>query len=93
MAKDQNLSLNSIKISGPCGRLLCCLAYEYQFYRNARRELPGEGARFTYDGTQFRVVEVNALAGTVKMAGEDGRMLDMKAEQFRFSEGRWQVKE
>lgn len=32
MAKDQNLSLNSMKISGPCGRLLCCLAYEYTFY-------------------------------------------------------------
>ena len=43
MAKDQNLSLNSMKISGPCGRLLCCLAYEYGFYRDARRELPGRG--------------------------------------------------
>ena len=32
MAKDQNLSLNSMKISGPCGRLLCCLAYEHCFY-------------------------------------------------------------
>jgi cell fate regulator YaaT (PSP1 superfamily) len=93
MAKDQNLSLNSMKISGPCGRLLCCLAYEYGFYRDARRELPAEGARFQYDGVLFRVIEVNALSGSVKMAGEDGRLLDMPAAGFAFSEGRWHVKE
>jgi cell fate regulator YaaT (PSP1 superfamily) len=92
MAKDQNLSLNSMKISGPCGRLLCCLAYEYGFYRDARRELPAEGSRFQYDGSLFRVIEVNALSGSVKMAGEDGRLLDMGAASFIHSEGRWQVK-
>jgi cell fate regulator YaaT (PSP1 superfamily) len=93
MAKDQNLSLNSMKISGPCGRLLCCLAYEFGFYRDARRALPGEGARFQYDGVPFRVIEVNALSGSVKMAGEDGRLLDMPASRFAYSEGRWHVKE
>jgi cell fate regulator YaaT (PSP1 superfamily) len=93
MAKDQNLSLNSLKISGPCGRLLCCLAYEYNFYRDARRELPNEGARFAYEGVPFRVIEVNALASKVKMAGEDGRILDMPAARFRYSEGRWHVKD
>ena len=93
MAKDQNLSLNSMKISGPCGRLLCCLAYEFGFYRDARRGLPGEGARFHYDGVQFRVTEVNALSGSVKMAGEDGRTLVMPSSSFTYSEGRWQVKE
>jgi cell fate regulator YaaT (PSP1 superfamily) len=93
MAKDQNLSLNSMKISGPCGRLLCCLAYEYGFYRDARRELPGEGVRFQFEGVLFRVIEVNALNGTVKAAGEDGRVLDMAAARFMHSEGRWQVRE
>jgi cell fate regulator YaaT (PSP1 superfamily) len=93
MAKDQNLSLNSMKISGPCGRLLCCLAYEYGFYRDARRELPSEGVRFQYDGVLFRIIEVNALAGSVKMAGEDGRLLDMPAARFVYTDGRWQVRE
>jgi cell fate regulator YaaT (PSP1 superfamily) len=93
MAKDQNLSLNSMKISGPCGRLLCCLAYEYGLYRDARREMPGEGARFMYDGVQFRVIEVNALSESLKMAGEDGRLLDMPSSRFVFSEGRWRIKE
>lgn len=93
MAKDQNLSLNSMKISGPCGRLLCCLAYEYGFYRDARRELPNEGARFSYDGTLFRVIEVNPLSGSVKAAGEDGRLLDFGAERFDYAEGGWHVRE
>jgi len=93
MAKDQNLSLNSMKISGPCGRLLCCLAYEYGFYRDARRELPGEGIRFIHDGILFRVIEVNALAGSVKVAGEDGRVLEMPASRFVHSEGKWRVRE
>jgi cell fate regulator YaaT (PSP1 superfamily) len=93
MAKDQNLSLNSMKISGPCGRLLCCLAYEYGFYRDARRELPNEGARFQYDGVLFRVIEVNALSGSVKISGEDGRLLDMPSTRFAYAEGRWRIKE
>jgi cell fate regulator YaaT (PSP1 superfamily) len=93
MAKDQNLSLNSMKISGPCGRLLCCLAYEYGFYRDARRELPSEGVRFPYDGTLFRVIEVNPLKSTVKASGEDGRLLDFNAARFEYVEGRWRVRE
>ncbi|MEN6491753.1 MAG: regulatory iron-sulfur-containing complex subunit RicT [Rectinema sp.] len=91
MAKDQNLSLNSLKISGPCGRLLCCLSYEHQFYRDARRELPNEGTRFTYDGTLFKVIEVNVLSSRIRIAGEDGRILDMNAARLKYSDGRWTV--
>lgn len=89
MAKDQNLSLNSLKISGPCGRLLCCLAYEYGFYREARRGMPNEGARVQYDGTMFRVVEVNVPAGRFRLSGEDGRYLEATADRFAQREGRW----
>jgi len=91
MAKDQNLSLNSLKISGPCGRLLCCLSYEHQFYRDARRELPNEGTRFTYDGTLFKVIEVNVLSNKIRIAGEDGRILDMDAAKLKYADGRWTV--
>jgi cell fate regulator YaaT (PSP1 superfamily) len=91
MAKDQNLSLNSLKISGPCGRLLCCLSYEHQFYRDARRELPNEGTRFTYDGTLFKVIEVNVLSNKIRIAGEDGRILDMNAARLKYSDGRWTI--
>ena len=89
MAKDQNLSLNSLKISGPCGRLLCCLAYEFGFYREARRGMPGEGTRIPYDGTTLRVIEVNVPAGRLRLVGEDGRYLEARAERFAQKEGRW----
>ncbi|PKL07238.1 MAG: hypothetical protein CVV51_14635, partial [Spirochaetae bacterium HGW-Spirochaetae-7] len=91
MAKDQNLSLNSLKISGPCGRLLCCLAYEFGFYREARRTMPSEGARIPYDGTVFRVIEVNVPAGRLRLSGEDGRYIEAMASRFVQKEGRWTI--
>ena len=40
MAKEQNLNLNSMKISGMCGRLLCCLGYEYEIYKELNKKIP-----------------------------------------------------
>jgi cell fate regulator YaaT (PSP1 superfamily) len=91
MAKDQNLSLNSMKISGPCGRLLCCLAYEHLFYNEQRRLIPQEGARITYDNTLWKVTEVNVVLGFVKMSAESGRQLIMPSTQFEKVDGKWQV--
>ncbi|AEE17753.1 regulatory iron-sulfur-containing complex subunit RicT [Treponema brennaborense] len=91
MAKDQNLSLNSMKISGQCGRLLCCLSYEYDWYTEARKKLPNEGLRIFYDGTNFRVSEVNPLNGLVKMSGEDGRLLEIAGTRFVQQDGRWKI--
>lgn len=81
MAKVQNLSLNSMKISGPCGRLLCCLEYEYDFYRDAKRGLPHEGSRVRYEDVMFRITEVNVLTGKVRMEG-DGRVVEMAPDRF-----------
>jgi len=92
MAKDQNLSLNSMKISGQCGRLLCCLSYEYDWYAEARKNLPSEGIRLFYDGTNFRVSEVNLISSMVKMLGEDGRLIEVNANRFtRDSLGHWHI--
>jgi cell fate regulator YaaT (PSP1 superfamily) len=93
MAKDQNLSLNSMKISGPCGRLLCCLAYEHNFYNEQRRLIPQEGSKINYDNTLWRVMEVNVVLGTVKLSAEDGRQIQFPAAQFERAEGRWVVKQ
>ncbi|MDR1444279.1 MAG: hypothetical protein LBI94_05325 [Treponema sp.] len=89
MVKDQNLSLNSMKISGPCGRLLCCLAYEHNFYSEQRRQIPPEGVRFDYDGTQWKVVEANVILGKLKLAGEDGRVLSFPSSAFEKIDGHW----
>ena len=92
MAKDQNLSLNSMKISGQCGRLLCCLSYEFDWYSDARRNLPSEGIRLFYDGTNFKITEVNPLTSIVKMLGEDGRLLEVNARRFtKDSNNRWRI--
>lgn len=92
MAKDQNLSLNSMKISGQCGRLLCCLSYEYDWYNEARRNLPTEGIRIYYDGTDFKITEVNPLTSMVKMLGEDGRLLEVNAKRFyKDNNNRWKI--
>ena len=91
MAKDQNLSLNSMKISGQCGRLLCCLSYEYDWYNEARKNLPNEGVRLSYDGTDFRITEVNPLTSMVRMLGDDGRLLEVNAKRFYKDGNRWKI--
>ncbi|GHV58291.1 hypothetical protein AGMMS49579_25530 [Spirochaetia bacterium] len=92
MAKDQNLSLNSMKISGPCGRLLCCLSYEHNFYSEARRQIPQEGARINYEDAAWRVTEVNVVMGHLKLSSEDGRILTIPVSGFEKVEGRWRIR-
>lgn len=94
MAKVQNLSLNSMKISGPCGRLLCCLSYEFDTYSEERKRLPGEGYKISYDNSVFKVTEVNILARTVKLFGEDGRLLEIPSGRIYYDDRtqRWQIK-
>ena len=91
MAKEQNLSLNSMKISGQCGRLLCCLSYEFYFYSEARKKLPPEGLHIFYDGTNFRITEVNPLTSMIKMSGDDGRLIEVNANRFSKENNRWKI--
>lgn len=91
MAKDQNLSLNSMKISGQCGRLLCCLSYEFDFYAEARKKLPSEGIHIFYDGTNFRITEINPLKSMIKMLGDDGRLIEVNASRFIKENGKWKI--
>ena len=67
MAKEQSLSLNPVKISGTCGRLMCCLKYEQEAYEDLLRTTPKVGALVgTADG-KGRVMEVNLLSGLLKV--------------------------
>ncbi len=91
MAKDQNLSLNSLKISGQCGRLLCCLAYEHEWYSEERKTLPNEGIRLHYDDSNFRVAEVNPLTRMIRLQGEDGRVLEIPSTRMVRVDGKWRV--
>ena len=77
MAKEQNLTLNSMKISGPCGRLLCCLSYEFDVYSEARHTLPVHGQRLQFEGEEFRWWTLNVLARRVALQSESGRVMDV----------------
>jgi cell fate regulator YaaT (PSP1 superfamily) len=89
MAKDQNYSLNSMKVSGPCGRLLCCLSYEHQFYQEERRRYPREGALVEFEDSTCKVQEINILTGHVRISGPDGQKatLPLCALQRRTGKG------
>ena len=68
MAKEQNLSLNPLKISGICGRLMCCLKNEEDTYEYLNSKLPAVGEHVTGpDGEQGEVISVNVLRQTVRV--------------------------
>jgi cell fate regulator YaaT (PSP1 superfamily) len=72
MAKDQDLPLNPLRISGACGRLLCCLKYEHPLYVKAHETVPPRGSEVDTPEGPGRVVEVNVPSETVKVRLRDG---------------------
>ncbi|MDR2543480.1 MAG: hypothetical protein LBC80_08565 [Treponema sp.] len=92
MAKDQKLSLNSVKISGPCGRLLCCLYYEYAFYSEQQRNLPQEGIRVSYNNESWKIAEANPVTNQIKLSADDGRQITLPAGKFERTDNHWKIK-
>lgn len=88
MAKEQNLSLNPTKISGVCGRLMCCLNNEEEIYEELNRKLPNVGDHVTTeDGQRGEVQSVNILRQLVKVLVENNdekELKEYKVEQLRF---------
>jgi len=81
MAKDQNLVLNPQKVSGVCGRLKCCLAYEQAMYQELRAGLPKQGKRVMTPNGEGKVQEVDVLGGKIKVVFPSG-----STETFSFAE-------
>ncbi|PZC42988.1 MAG: Cell fate regulator YaaT, partial [Chloroflexi bacterium] len=67
MAKEQSLALNPDKISGVCGRLLCCLTFEFEVYREMRGTLPKVGKRVSTPSGMGKVVQTNVLKQTIML--------------------------
>ncbi|MCI8737674.1 MAG: stage 0 sporulation family protein [Lachnospiraceae bacterium] len=88
MAKEQNLSLNPTKISGVCGRLMCCLNNEENIYEELNRKLPNVGDFVTTDdGLKGEVHSVNILRQLVKVlveVNDEKELKEYKVEQLRF---------
>ncbi len=93
MAKEQNLSLNSMKISGPCGRLLCCLSYEYDFYVEEKRNYPPEGSKLKVGFELMKIIETNILRKKITLSGPEGRVLSIPHSAVFFNDGanRWEI--
>jgi hypothetical protein len=72
LAKDQRLSLNPSQISGGCGRLLCCLKYEHEFYVTTRKRFPKEGRMVATALGQEKVVAVDLFRERVFLRNEEG---------------------
>lgn len=72
LAKDQHLSLNPSQISGGCGRLLCCLKYEHEFYVAARKRFPREGKMLEAARGPEKVIAVDIFRERVFLRNEEG---------------------
>lgn len=76
MAKEQNLPLNPMKISGVCGRLMCCLTYENEQYRGMKEKLPRNGAKVSTPAGPGTVVGSNPLKETVMVELDSAAVIE-----------------
>jgi len=88
MAKEQDLPLNPTKISGACGRLLCCLVYEYEQYRDLRGQLPKVGHMVSTPVGTAKVIALSVLKQTVTLRLEDSQaIVEMPVDEMRLQYG------
>ena len=71
MAKEQNFSLNSSKISGNCGRLMCCLKFEHETYEELLKKLPPVGSYVSTPAGNGTVTEVQTLSERIRVKPDD----------------------
>jgi cell fate regulator YaaT (PSP1 superfamily) len=83
MMKEQNLLLNPSKISGVCGRLMCCLGYEYEMYMEAKKDFPKVGKRVTTPHGEAKVVKYNILSRTVTVVTDEGKEVAFPVEEVK----------
>jgi len=82
MAKEQGLSLNPTKISGVCGRLMCCLTYENETYKRLKQEMPKLGKKIILEQGKGIVIRQNVLKESVTIRLEDNTEIEQKTHQL-----------
>lgn len=87
MAKEQDITLNPMKTSGICGRLLCCLGYEYEQYRSAKEKMPALKQEVSTSHGNAKVVSCNTIKETVTVELETGGNVELPVSQIK-----WQAK-
>ncbi|MEZ4459818.1 MAG: stage 0 sporulation family protein [bacterium] len=91
MAKDQGLTLNPAKVSGMCGRLMCCLVYEQAVYRRMKKGLPRAGRMVETPEGLGKVIEVDVINERVSVILEDHNRRLFRAEDVRYHDPKAQV--
>jgi len=81
-AKNQMLAINIPKISGHCGKLLCCLNYEDDAYTEAKKEMPDLGTKCFIDKVQYTVSGINVISKTVRLSNEED-IINLPLEEFK----------
>ena len=87
MAKEQDLPLNSSKISGVCGRLMCCLRYEFEAYRDFKQRAPKKNAVIETPLGKAKIVEYNTPRETLRLRLENGKSFVVALKDMTCSEG------
>ena len=83
MAKNQLLALNISKLSGQCGKLVCCLKYEDSLYSELRVGLPRLGQRCKYKDEEFKITAMNVLSKTMKLENKENSVFITFEEYFK----------
>jgi cell fate regulator YaaT (PSP1 superfamily) len=83
VAKDQRLSLNPSQISGACGRLMCCLRYEHEFYVQSRKRFPKEGKIVVTTLGEEKVISVDIFRERITLRGVEGETRFLNLSDFR----------
>ncbi len=83
VAKDQRLSLNPSQISGACGRLMCCLRYEHEFYVKQRKRFPKEGRTVVTSHGEERIMANDIFRERVTLRNADGELRTVLLADFR----------
>jgi cell fate regulator YaaT (PSP1 superfamily) len=92
MAKEQNLNLNSMKISGMCGRLLCCLGFEYGVYRELNSKMPAVDTDILVGDKKFTVISVNTIKESITIKDGD-RYIQVKSGDLKQVNDRYVLKD
>jgi len=78
MAFEQNLGQTGAnRVTGSCGKLMCCLKYENDCYKKAKKEMPAIGKKIKVDGEEGTVIEQNVVKNKVKVETKDNRILEV----------------
>jgi len=92
MAKEQNISLNPNKMSGMCGRLMCCLAYEYEYYVKIKKNLPKIGKKVTTEYGEGKVIRQNILKENLTVMMESGDEIEVQAKDLYQASDSWRLR-